>query len=410
MICLTVQVDVWTFSGLLLYLGSMLHGSLPRCAYQMNVTALEALRCRRGSGWPEWCVAHTGMERGQVCEQDLLPGMRAPCYRLSQASGGTERCLPTLFIAGIAKAGTSALYDMLVQHDQVFGNLLRKEIHYWDSWASGAPAGGRVEQMKWGAGIRDYDQNFPSAQQLGRAGLSIEATPTVWHSWVAEPDEPHALHEPQPNDATLPSRLVHHMPWLKTIILLRSPLRWLSSCWAFFYNGDRTQRATATAGNFHTWLVTRNGSGWRFQQSSTWDGIWYRSVANWLRSFPLHVATRIYRQEDMMVNQSMVIKDIEEYAGLIPMELKVSTANRHTTSFEHLGEGSMRLNQTDMLTALKSIGHVTDPLAPVNFGILAHTRSIICQASVGAYHQLGALTELDLADYFDGCKHLHVKP
>ena len=86
----------------------MLDARLPGCAYQMNATALEALRCRRGSGWPEWCVAHTEMERGQVCEQNLLPGLRAPCYRLSQASGAKTRCLPTLFIAGFGKAGTQA--------------------------------------------------------------------------------------------------------------------------------------------------------------------------------------------------------------------------------------------------------------------------------------------------------------
>ena len=162
---------------------------------------------------------------------------------------------------------------MLMHHMQVFCNLARKEIHYWDSWPSGAITEGQLKQMKWGAGIRNYDRHFPSAQQLRRTGLSIKATPTAWHSWVVGDG-------PQPHDATLPSRLEHYMPWLKTIILLRSPLRWLTSSWVFWWHKNPCNIETATAGNFHTWL--RNGSGWRFQQSSCWDGIWHLSVANWL--------------------------------------------------------------------------------------------------------------------------------
>ena len=100
-----------------------------------------------------------------------------------------------------------------------------------------------------------------------------------------------------------------------------------------------------------------------------------------------------------MVNHNTVLNDIEEYAGLAPMTLKGSAANHLTTSAEQFAH----LNQTEVFTALTSIGIVTDPHAPVSFGILAETRSIICQASVGAYHQLAALIRLHLADYFNGC-------
>lgn len=108
------------------------------------------------------------------------------------------RALPDFIIAGAQRAGTTSLYDYLVQHQDVRA-ALRKEVHYFD--------------LNHASGERWYRSWFPlratlraEARRCGRPQLTGEASPYYLFHPLA-PERVHAL-----------------IPAVRIIVLLRNPV------------------------------------------------------------------------------------------------------------------------------------------------------------------------------------------
>ncbi|XP_063965638.1 carbohydrate sulfotransferase 15-like [Lytechinus pictus] len=63
---------------------------------------------------------------------EYLPGYKSSCWMTNKNAPGVGRlrCLPYFYILGVAKCGTSDLWDKIVSHPHVVRNLL-KEPHWW---------------------------------------------------------------------------------------------------------------------------------------------------------------------------------------------------------------------------------------------------------------------------------------
>nr|XP_054768330.1 uncharacterized protein LOC129275886 [Lytechinus pictus] len=63
---------------------------------------------------------------------EYLPGYKSSCWMTKKNAPGVGRlrCLPYFYILGVAKCGTSDLWDKIVAHPHVVRNLL-KEPHWW---------------------------------------------------------------------------------------------------------------------------------------------------------------------------------------------------------------------------------------------------------------------------------------
>lgn len=119
-------------------------------------------------------------------------------YSIYRGLTGKQRILPNFIIAGVPKCGTTALYEYLIQHDNVL-SALWKEIYFFDRYY---PRG-----LDW------YRANFPYKftkffkETKNKSSFLIgESTPTYIHHPLA------------------PERIANDIPDVKLIILLRNPI------------------------------------------------------------------------------------------------------------------------------------------------------------------------------------------
>lgn len=112
---------------------------------------------------------------------------------------------PDFLIIGAQKAGTTSLYNYLIQHPQIFGNTGWKEIRYFD----------RPEHYNLGFGW--YLGNFPSKLKKGNK-LTCDASPNyLYYEFV-------------------PERIKKDLGTLKMIAVLREPVSRAYSAWQMFHS------------------------------------------------------------------------------------------------------------------------------------------------------------------------------
>jgi hypothetical protein len=121
-------------------------------------------------------------------------GLKTP-VRLLRASyrelTGPLRGLPSALIIGAQKAGTTSLFNYLVQHPAVLSPF-GKEIHYFD--------------LHYARGVRWYRGRFPYGYRLGPDALTLDASPYYLFHPLA------------------PERAAALLPQVKLIALLRNPI------------------------------------------------------------------------------------------------------------------------------------------------------------------------------------------
>jgi len=189
------------------------------------------------------CMAWDASET-PVCPSDIfLPGMRAPCFYSDgqevEEEDGKEgdgndgfrqsrsvACLPSFFIPGFAKAGTSALAWILGSHPQV-RKTSPKEIHYWDFIAR---KGSNVSSLD------AYAAKFRrDVAGLGIDGVTFDATPGLVRLGLG-------------------ARLRAAMPRAtQTVVAVREPTRWLLSCLRFHCK-DVSPSGVDVPYEFHAWV------------------------------------------------------------------------------------------------------------------------------------------------------------
>lgn len=116
-----------------------------------------------------------------------LRRIRAGYHRLTSPLRG----FPAVLIIGAQKAGTTSLFNYLVQHPDVLPPIA-KEVHYFD--------------LRYNRGARWYQGCFPYRRRLRRGAVTLDATPYyLFHPLV-------------------PRRVAELLPTVKLIVLLRNPV------------------------------------------------------------------------------------------------------------------------------------------------------------------------------------------
>jgi len=111
---------------------------------------------------------------------------------------------PSFFIIGAQKCGTDALFNYLCEHPDVIPGRT-KEIHFFNS-----------DKLYYGGGIDYYNSQFPLPLQLGKCGVTFDATP----KYIYCPD--------------CPRRIYEYNPHAKMILLLRDPVERAYSAWNMY--------------------------------------------------------------------------------------------------------------------------------------------------------------------------------
>jgi hypothetical protein len=120
--------------------------------------------------------------------------LRAPVRRLRGAyreATAAYRGLPSMLLIGAQKAGTTSLFQYLVQHPDVLPSY-GKEVHYFD--------------LNYARGERWYRSRFPLMRRLRDGAITLDASP-------------YYLVHPQ-----VPTRAHRLLPDVKLVVLLRNPV------------------------------------------------------------------------------------------------------------------------------------------------------------------------------------------
>lgn len=117
---------------------------------------------------------------------------------------------PDFMIIGAQKAGTSALFSMLDQCNNITPSKI-KEIHYFDK-----------DQKYKNSNLAEYHLHFPLPFRVPKDNLIFEATPSyLYYPEVAE-------------------RLFNYNPNLKFVVLLRDPAYRALSAWTMYHHHFKT--------------------------------------------------------------------------------------------------------------------------------------------------------------------------
>lgn len=119
------------------------------------------------------------------------------------------RALPDALVIGAGKAGSTSMYDYLVQHPSISG-ATRKEVYYFDVFFDRGP--------RW------YRAQFPVRR---RGVVAIEATPNYL------------------SDPRVPDRVASLLPDARFVVILRDPVQRAVSHWAHLFRDGREQRPLA---------------------------------------------------------------------------------------------------------------------------------------------------------------------
>ena len=113
------------------------------------------------------------------------------------------RLMPDLLVIGAQKAGTSALFDMLVKHPAIVPPA-RKELGFFS------------DDTAYARGWSHYLQQLPLRPLRGRGWRTLDATP----SYLAHP--------------RAAERIRHHLPDVRLVAVLRDPVKRAYSDWNMF--------------------------------------------------------------------------------------------------------------------------------------------------------------------------------
>lgn len=222
------------------------------------------------------------------------------------------RTLPDFLILGAQKAGTTSLFEYLVQHRQIAPSF-RKEVHYFDRNYPKGPS--------W------YRAFFPRRRQ-------IEARTRIHGRYLCGEATPYYLFHPE-----VPRRVRRLLPEAKFLILLRNPIdRAYSHYYHAVTRGHETcsfeeaieREPSRMAGELE--MLTRDESYIsepHVKLSYFSRGCYIDQLRRWLEHFPME-AFFIASAEEFSENPQAVCGSIERFLGLSQQTLK--TSRRHNTN------------------------------------------------------------------------------
>lgn len=210
---------------------------------------------------------------------------------------GSLRGLPSALIIGAQKAGTTSLFNYLVQHPDVLPPL-SKEVHYFD--------------LHYARGSNWYRGRFPYARQLRRGSLTVDATPY----YLAHP--------------MAPLRAAQLLPDVRLIVLLRNPVDRALSHYQHEVRGGREplsfaeaidREAERLAGEEERLRTEPNYYSFNHHRYSyTRRGLYLQQLRGWLQQFS-RSQLLVIQSERLFSDPRAATSAVHRFLGLRQFEL-----------------------------------------------------------------------------------------
>lgn len=144
----------------------------------------------------------------------FLPEFKNPCWRYA----GELRCLPAVYIAGILKCATSAVYDNLAKHAAIKVSY-PKETHWWTrNRQPYNPSGNSLHETRW---MKNHAKQIEWTKQKGTDTIVLEGSASMfWEIPIGGVMVPELLHRVTPK--------------AKFVLLIRDPADRLYSDYVYF--------------------------------------------------------------------------------------------------------------------------------------------------------------------------------
>ncbi|XP_076446975.1 carbohydrate sulfotransferase 15-like [Babylonia areolata] len=169
----------------------------------------------------------------------LLPDYRSPCWRHSQDK--ELRCLPSVYLAGVSKCGTTDMFHRLVRHPHL---IARFKEPFWFTRR-------RFEGKTFNSYTTMLGTWIPKASKDHKLSLLMDGSPAnVWQNnrWAMFPGNERCT-EPR----IITADYIRHLtPNAKIIVMLRNPTNRLYSDYLYI-----NERANKSQEDFHM-VVNKN--------------------------------------------------------------------------------------------------------------------------------------------------------
>ncbi len=235
-------------------------------------------------------------------ELEALPeGVKRPLRRLRAGYHQLTsplRGFPSVLIIGAQKAGTTSLFNYLVQHPDVLPPIA-KEVHYFD--------------LRYDRGARWYQGCFPYRRRLRRGAITLEATPY----YLFHPRVPH--------------RVAQLLPDVKLIALLRNPIDRAFSHYQHEIRGGREPLSLAEALDREADRLAGEEERLRsdpayysvshHRHSYLRRGHYAEQLDRWVEHFP-RSRLMVVQSERLFREPAAVVDSVQQFLGLRPHRLK----------------------------------------------------------------------------------------
>ena len=131
--------------------------------------------------------------------------------------------------------------------------------------------------------------------------ITMDATPTLINSELV--------------DITTPRRIKAFLPWLKTIVLIRNPISWyLYFGCPGYYKAHEEWVACSHKKTARQAEEKRCKTG--YSQPEYWTKIFFKSMREWTRCYPLTEQLIVLRNEDLLTKHDEVIDIVVNFLSL----------------------------------------------------------------------------------------------
>jgi Sulfotransferase domain len=213
------------------------------------------------------------------------------------------RLMPDFIIIGVARGGTTSLYEYLIDHPNILG-ASRKEVHFFDTHFR--------RGMAWYRGQFPYSmQKYYARRIQKRDFITGEASPYyIFHPYAAQ-------------------RLADALPQAKLIVLLRNPVERAFShyCWEVGWGDEKLSFEEAVDREEERIRIDEGKlvKDYSFNHqhfSYLARGIYVEQFQNWFKLFPREQFL-ILKSEDMYKEPASIFKQTLDFLGVPYSEPKV---------------------------------------------------------------------------------------
>jgi hypothetical protein len=191
---------------------------------------------------------------------------------------------PTFIVAGVAKAGTTALYHYLGEHPEVYMSPVKEPCYF-------VPGYGPVETWE------DYLALFVGAAGAKAVG---EATPRYFH------------------DPEAAGRIAEALPGVRIVVLLRQPVERALSHYVMLTNNDAAIRPEPFAAFFRR--VSADPAGWKtggLAERGLAMGFYADSIERWFDTFG-RARVAVHLDDDLRAAPEHTMAAIYAFLGVDP--------------------------------------------------------------------------------------------